>query len=47
MPVWRVMHEPVPAIGLTSLDHCHPGWKVPLPKVKLPKVKLPKVTTSR
>src|SRR5450631_637834 len=36
------MQDPVPAIGLTSRDHCQPGWKVPLPMVKSPSV-----TTSR
>lgn len=38
MPVCRVMHDSVPAIGLTSLDHCQPGSKVPLPNVKSPRV---------
>jgi hypothetical protein len=38
MPVCRVWQESVPAIGLTSFDHRHPGSKVPHPNVKSPSV---------
>jgi hypothetical protein len=27
------MHQSVPAIGLTSLDHRHPGWKRARPTI--------------
>ena len=38
IPVCRVWHESVPAIGLTSSDQRQPGSKVPLPMVKSPSV---------
>ena len=38
MPVCRTMHDSVPAMGLTSFDHCQPGSKVPRPSVKSPSV---------
>jgi len=36
--VCRSGHDPVPTIGLTSLDHAQSGWQVSLPSVKVPSV---------